>query len=291
MPQELKREEILTAPVSEFVAKLENRWSQGHFLCVGLDPDYTEITEQYGLGQFEFNQKVVDATYDLVCAYKPNSAFYVAEHRHGGMEALEDTVHYIRRTYPGIPVILDAKINDIGSTVKKYLQFVVFGVGADAVTLNPYLGKEAMQSFLDAADIGNIYLVKTSNPGAEEFQDLPVGPEQIPLYQYIVKQIATSWNDNGNCAVVVGATKPEELGIVRGLIGDMPMLIPGLGKAQGGRPEDLRAAYNSRGTGIIANLSRSIIFPEIRKGEQLADAVRREAITWHDAILNARIQG
>jgi len=289
MPLE-RGQDLIQAPKSEFVAMLEKRWSQGHFLCVGLDSDRDKITKLYGLGQFAFNKEIVDVTNNLVCAYKPNSAFYEAQLRRGGMVALIETVKYIHDHYPGIPVILDAKKNDIGNTAEQYARFVFDEIGADGVTLNPYLGREAMTPFLERSDKGNIYLVKTSNPGAGEFQDLPVGPEQTPLYQVVAQHIAESWNVNGNCAVVVGATKPRELLEVRELIGDMPMLIPGLGKVQGGRPEDLPPAYNQRGTGIIANLSREIIFPEVKEGEQLQSAIRRKAVEWHDAILQARTQ-
>ena len=288
MTAETGTKERLSTPKSEFLAMLEKRWSQGLFLCVGLDSDLSKIPN--GLSQYKFNKTIIDATSDLVCAFKPNSAFYEAELNRGGMKALVKTVDYIHSHYPGIPVILDAKKNDIGSTAEQYARAVFDEIGVDAVTLNPYLAKEAMMPFLERQDKGNIYLVKTSNPGAGEFQDLPVGPEQIPLYQVMACHIAESWNFNGNCGVVVGATKPRELGEVRELIGDMPILVPGLGKAQGGRPEDLPPAFNVHGTGIIANLSRGIIYPEVKEGERFADAVRREALKWHDAILQARAQ-
>lgn len=145
MSPDLKRDEVLGPPKSEFVAMLEDRWSQGHFLCVGLDSDPEKIPG--GLSQLEFNKLVIDSTHDLVCPLKPNEAFYVAQLRGGGVEALVETVEYIHAKYPRIPVILDSKKNDIGNTAEQYARFVFDEVGVDGVTLNPYLGKEAMTPF------------------------------------------------------------------------------------------------------------------------------------------------
>jgi orotidine-5'-phosphate decarboxylase len=283
---EIRRAENLGVPKSEFLAMLERRWLQGHFLCVGLDTDISKIP--VGLGQFDFNREIIDATHDLVCAYKPNSAFYEAQGREG-LKALSDTIGYIKLTYPGIPVILDAKRADIGDSNKQYARAVFDVLGADAVTLNPYFGREAMEPFLERADKGNIYLVKTSNPGGGEFQDLPIDTDRIPLYQIVAKHIAEVWNTRGNCAIVVGATYPHQLMNIRKIAPNLPFLIPGLGH-QGGKAEDLNNAFTPDGMGVIGNNASGIIFAKPFDGERQIDAVRREAVRWHDAILDARPQ-
>src|SRR3989344_2079604 len=142
-----KGKDLIQPPQSEFLAMLEKRWSQGNFLCVGLDSDPEKIPE--GLSQIEFNKLVISSTHDLVCAYKPNEAFYGAQLGRGGMGALVETVSYIHANYPDIPVILDSKKNDIGNTAEQYARFVFDEVGVDGVTLNPYLGREAMSPFLE----------------------------------------------------------------------------------------------------------------------------------------------
>jgi len=216
--------EFQESSTSEFVAKLEKHWSKGNFVSVGLDSDFYSIPEVvkdetpellppdlYLNDEYReeviytFNQQIVDATADLVCAYKPNAAFYEAEGDQG-WRALAKTVRYIKNNYPDIPVILDAKRADIGNTNNGYVKAAFDEIGADAITVHPYLGKEAMKPFLDRKDKGIIVLARTSNPGAGEFQDLKVGETQEPLYQVIARNVAESWNQNGNCAVVVGAT-------------------------------------------------------------------------------------
>lgn len=311
MPPEIRirKGENLAVPQSEFVAMLEERWSRGNLLCVGLDSDPRRIPD--GLSQFEFNKRVVDVTQDLVCAYKPNSAFYEAQLGQGGMEALVQTVNYIHDSYPGIPVILDAKRADILNTNLGYIKYAFDQVKADAVTVHPYLGREALGPFLDRGDKGIIVLVRTSNPEAGELQDLPVdlqvlsseyiekfgdlkelrdltGQDVLPLYQVLAYRISRYWNARGNVGVVVGATYPRELGEVRHIVGpDVFILAPGLGK-QGGKPEDLPLAYNDRGVGVIANNSSGIIFAKPEEGEGPFEAIRREAVKWHDEISPAK---
>jgi orotidine-5'-phosphate decarboxylase len=273
-----KSPDIKLSPQSEFTLKLEQRWQQGHFVCVGLDSDVRNIPAVIrGRSQFieeqlvAFNAAIVDATHDLVCAFKPNAAFYEM-HGEQGHRALKKTIQYIHEQYPSIPVILDAKRADIGSTNAGYVAAVFDEFGADAVTVNPYFGKEALKPFLDRQDKGIIVLVRTSNLGAGELQDLPVGTAQEPLYQVLARNIATSWNDKGNVAVVVGATFPQELTAVRSIIGDMPILIPGIG-AQGGEVEaTVTAGRDSRGMGMIINSSRGIIFAS--KGGDFAQVAR-----------------
>ncbi len=241
-----------------FLDKLTEKWDGGKFVCIGLDQ---QAVSSGNKSAFEFNKNIIDSTHNLVCAYKPNSAFYEALGAEG-WNILKQTVDYLRNNYPDIPLILDAKRADIGNTNTEYAKAIFDKLGFDALTVHPYLGKEAMQPFLDRTDKGIIVLVKTSNPGSGEFQDLEVGTEKLPLYQAVAKNVASSWNYNGNCAVVVGATYPDELKKVRGIIGDMPILIPGIG-AQGGDLEAiLQAGLNSKGQGIIISVSRSIIFAQ-----------------------------
>ena len=163
-----------------------------------------------------------------------------------------------------MPIILDAKRGDIGNTNEGYVKMTFDKLGVDAITVSPYLGKESLEPFLQRSDCGIIVLVKTSNPGAGEFQDLIVYPERSrrgkPLYQVVAKRIATDWNTNGNCAVVVGATYPEELLQVRKIIGDMPILIPGIGAQGGNVLETVKNGVNSKKQGIIISSSRGIIF-------------------------------
>jgi orotidine-5'-phosphate decarboxylase len=260
-----------------FLEKLERCWQRDTFVCVGLDSDYKqlpEIVRAYDFieeAMFRFNRDIVDATHDLVCAYKLNSAFYEAQ-GDNGFRALARTVHYIHERYPAIPVILDAKRGDIGSTNLGYAQSAFDVIDADAITVHPYLGKEALAPLLARREKGIIVLAKTSNPGSGEFQDLLVGPDQEPLYQVVARHVAKNWNDNGNCALVVGATYPAELQAVRSIVGDMPILIPGIGMQGGEVAETVTAGKDSRGRGMIINSSRSIIFAS--QGNDFAQAAR-----------------
>lgn len=274
----MRTPESKALPQSEFVVGLENRWQQGNFVCVGLDSDFAQIPQALKSSTSVedvitgFNQEIVDATHDLVCAYKPNAAFYEAQGDQG-LRALARTVRHIKDNYPDIPVILDAKRADIGNTNNGYVQAAFDQLGVDAITVHPYLGREAMRPFLDRKDKGIIVLARTSNPGAGEFQDLPVGQAQEPLYRVIARQVAQSWNANGNCAIVVGATYPKELAEIRGIVGNMPILIPGIG-AQGGEVEaTVNAGKDSRTWGMIVNSSRGIIFAS--KGADFALAARQ----------------
>jgi orotidine-5'-phosphate decarboxylase len=245
-------------------------------LCVGLDSDIDKIPKHIQSGehpQSTFNKAVVDATHDLVCAYKPNTAFYESRGL-AGIEALKRTCDYIRESYPDIPIILDAKRGDIGSTNEGYVKFAFDYLGADAITLHPYLGREALQPFLDRADKGCIILCRTSNPGSGEFQD--------ELYKTVAEHVAKEWNKNNNCALVVGATYPSELEIVRDIVGSMPLLIPGIG-AQGGDVEQtVKAGVDSTGKNAMINSSRSIIFASAY--EDFAQKANEEATKLRDEI-------
>lgn len=266
-----------------FMDKLAARWDEGYFVCVGLDSEVSKLPacvrdNEGGQEQLRFNMAIVDATADIVCAYKPNTAFYEALGSIGIM-ALEETIAYITSTYPDIPVILDAKRADIGNTNAGYVSFAFDQLGADAITVHPYLGREALGPFLDRGDKGIIVLCRTSNPGAGEFQDLPIWEDvefhhgTHPLFEQVAYNVSREWNANGNCAVVVGATYPEELAKVREIVGDMPILIPGLG-TQGGEIEPtVKAGQTKDGRGMINNLSRAVIFAS--PGTDFAEAARQ----------------
>lgn len=222
-----------------FSDKLESKWEEGKFVCVGLDN-----------GDFEFNKKIIDATFDLVCAYKPNAAFYKEAE-------LQKTVDYIKTNYQDIPIILDAKRGDIGNTNEAYAKTIFDDLGADAVTVHPYLGKQSLEPFLKRSDKGIFVLVKTSNPGAGEFQDLQVNGSL--LYQVVAEHIKT-WGNN--LGAVVGATYPEELKKVRSIVGDMPILVPGIGTQGGNLEAVIKNGLNSQKQGLIISSSRDIIFAE-----------------------------
>lgn len=240
-------------------------------VCVGLDSDAAKLPT--GVEQLAFNKAVVDATHDLVCAYKPNTAFYEALGAEG-IQTLKDTCDYIRGVAPDVLIILDAKRADIGNTNNGYVQFAYDYLGADAITLHPYLGREALEPFLLREDKGSIILCRTSNPGAGEFQDRPVDGHK--LYEHVAKMVAMDWNTGGNCMLVVGATYPEEAAAIRQIVGDgLWFLVPGVG-AQGGSVEaTMVAAQNSRGDGLIISSSRDIIFAS--SGADFAQAARAKA--------------
>jgi orotidine-5'-phosphate decarboxylase len=229
-------------------------------VCVGLDSDIAKLPERVRTGpkpQATFNKAIIYATQDLVCAYKPNTAFYEAFGTEG-IDELKNTCDFLKAHYPEIPIIIDAKRADIGNTNEGYCKFVFDYLGVDAITLQPYMGGEALKPFLAYKEKGIFILCKTSNPGSGEFQDLRI--DGTLLYEIVAKNVSEKWNENNNCAIVVGATYPSELAAVRKIVGSMPILIPGIG-AQGGDVEKtVKAGIDSKGTGAIINASRSIIF-------------------------------
>lgn len=248
-------------------------------LCVGLDPDPIKMPPHLEGDVLRFNKAIIDSTHNLVCAYKPNSAFYEALGPKG-IEQLKQTVEYIHEKCPNIPIILDAKRADIGNTNNGYIKFIFDYLYMDAVTLHPYLGGEALEPFLELGDKGMIILCRTSNPGASEFQDLSDGSR---VYQHVAKTVAKKWNANGNCLLVVGATYPEEMKEIRKLVGkEMIFLVPGVG-AQGGDVEALmKAGLGANQRGLIISSSRAVIFAS--DGEDFAEAARAEAKRTRDEI-------
>ncbi len=251
-------------------------------LCVGLDPVLEKLPphlQKIKNPLFTFNKAIIDETADLVCCYKPNSAFYEAFGEQGIGE-LKKTCDYLRENHPEIPILLDCKRGDIGNTNKGYIQFAFDYLHVDAVTLHPYLGQEAIYSFLDRKEKGIFILCKTSNPGSGEFQNLLI--DNNPLYTIVAKHVASEWNTNKNCFLVVGATYPEELQKVREVVGDMTILTPGLG-AQGGKVGTLmQAGLNSQKAGLIINSSREILFAG--DGKDFAQKAREKAAALRDEV-------
>jgi orotidine-5'-phosphate decarboxylase len=270
-----------------FWEMVRDRWEGDRSVCVGLDSDINQIPKflfrdfmDVEDPVFRFNVGIIKATAGIVCAFKPNIAFYEACGEEG-ISALRRTIEYIHRN-TDVPVILDAKRADIGNTNAGYVRFIFEYLGADAVTVHPYLGREALQPFLERKDKGVFVLCRTSNPGAGEFQDLRVEGE--PLYCHVARHIASEWNGNENCGLVVGATYLEELRKVREIVGDMPILIPGIGAQGGDLERTVLAGKNSQGQGMIINSSRGIIFAS--KGKDFAEAAEREALRLHREIIS-----
>jgi orotidine-5'-phosphate decarboxylase len=241
------------------IAKYEARaLSVNSLLCVGLDSDTTKIPTQFA-NPFEFNKWIIDQTHPYVCAYKPNMAFYEALGAKG-WDYLIQTVDYIRSNHPDIFTICDAKRADIGNTNMGYVRAIFDELGFDAITLHPYLGKEALAPFLERQDKVSIILCRTSNPESGEFQNMMVGDK--PLWRVIAERVATDWNTHHNCMLVMGATYPEEFAGLRDIIGDMPLLIPGIGAQGGNLAGVMRHGIAKNDLGLIINASRSIIFAQ-----------------------------
>jgi orotidine-5'-phosphate decarboxylase len=249
--------------VSKFQKKLDKIVKKNNSLvCVGLDSSFDKLPSKFRRlkhPQFEFNKTIIEATHKFVCAYKPNTAFYEARGDRGIGE-LKMTMDYLKEYYPEICTILDAKRADIGSTNEGYVACIFDWLGFDAVTLHPYLGSEALAPFLKRKEKGCIILCRTSNPGAEEFQDLKVGKEL--LYQVVARKVVSKLNKNSNCLLVAGATYPDELKKIRKIVGDMTLLVPGIGAQGGDVKKTVKAGLNSKGAGMIINSSRGIIFSD-----------------------------
>ena len=265
-----------------FASRLAAAWkATNSLLCVGLDPEPKKFPDQFRDapgGIFEFNKAIIDATRDLVCAYKPQFAHYAA---HAAENQLEHTIDYIKTRCPDAIVILDSKRGDIGSTAEQYAHEAFERYGADAVTVNPYLGRDSVEPFLKHADKGVIILCRTSNAGAKDFQDLQVGPDK-KMYQHVAEFVAKEWNSAGNCMLVVGATYPEELADIRSRVGDLPFLVPGVGAQGGDVAKVMAAGKTSAGTGLVISSSRSSLYAS--SGEDFAAAARKAALELRDSI-------
>ena len=269
-----------------FMQALRTRWNDANSLvCVGLDPEPAKFPARFANDPdavFNFCRAIVDATAEYVCSFKPQIAHFAAL---CAEDALQRLIAHIHAAHPGIPVILDSKRGDIGSTAQHYSAEAFDRYCADAVTANPYLGRDSMQPFLDRADRGVVILCRTSNPGAGDLQDLVVsgnGSDGRPLYQHVAQKIAHEWNTNGNCALVVGATWPAQLREVRAIVGDVPFLVPGVG-AQGGDVEAVVTnAKTANGTGLIVSSSRAILYAS--SGDGFADAAAKATKSLRDEI-------
>ena len=262
--------------------KFANIWQKNDsMVCVGLDPDLGKLPEcvknaEYPI--FEFNKAIIDATAPYVCAYKPQAAYYAGQDCD---DELAMTIDYILENYPEIPVILDVKRGDIGSTAEQYAKEAFDRYHADAVTVNPYMGSDAVVPFLKYEGKGVVVLCRTSNPGSKELQEL-VTTEGKKLYEHVALLARDVWNKDGNVMMVLGATFPEELKAVRELCPDMPFLVPGVG-AQGGDVEKV-VSYGRRsdGYGLIVNSSRGIIYAS--KGDDFAAAAGAAAKELRDQM-------
>jgi len=246
-------------------------------LCVGLDPDPELMPAKVGI--FEFNKAIIDATSDLVCAYKLNLAFYEALDDEG-LDALKRTIKYIP---DDIPMIGDAKRGDIGNTAKAYAKALFSNLNFDAATVNPYLGFDSIEPFIQYRDKGVFILCRTSNASAVDLQSLQceAEPDYRPLFE-IVAQKASQWNTYGNIGLVVGVTYPEELRLIRQSHPDMPILIPGIGAQGGDLASAVRYGVDSKGEKAIINSSRQIIYASREK--DFAEAARRAASELRDQI-------
>ena len=245
-------------------------------LCVGLDPDPGRIPEacrQSDRPIFEFNKAIIDATHDLASCFKPQVAHYASE---AAEDQLQETIDYIQSR--GVPVLLDAKRGDVGNTAEMYARELFERYGADAVTVNPYLGKDSLQPYLDYADRGVFVLCRTSNPGGSDLQNLVLDSGQT-LYERVAQTARDEWNGNNNVGLVVGATRPEELRRIRNICGDMTFLLPGVG-AQGADIREMMGA--GQGGGMLISSSRAILYAG--PGEDFAEQARRVARETLDEI-------
>ncbi len=270
-----------------FWEKLEQAARRNRSLvCVGLDPfmgKLPDCVKETDRPFFEFNRQIIDATCDWVCCYKPQAAYYAGADRDN---ELKMTIEYIHERAPEVPVILDVKRGDIGSTAEQYAAEAFERYAADAVTVNPYMGFDAVKPFLDHADKGVIILCRTSNPHSGDFQNLVA--DGVPLYEHVARRVRDEWNYNRNAALVVGATYPEELSRLRSICPDLWFLVPGVG-AQGGDLEKVViSGCNSAGNGIIVNSSRGIIFAD--RSEKFAVAAGEAAAKLRDQINSFRFR-
>ncbi|AMP06844.1 orotidine-5'-phosphate decarboxylase [Collimonas pratensis] len=268
-----------------FIEKLSAAWrTNNSLLCVGLDPDIAKFPahlQQQPDAIYTFCKEIIDATAATACAFKPQIAYFSAMRAEDQLEAI---CAYLRENHPNIPIVMDAKRGDIGATAEQYAREAFERYGADAVTVSPYMGFDSVAPYLEWKDRGAIVLCRTSNAGGSDLQFLTV--DGVPLYQHVARLVAEKWNTNGQCGLVVGATFPQELAQVRSIIGDMPLLVPGVG-AQGGDIEaTVHAGKTSNGMGMMINSSRAILYakPDLAADEDFAQAAKRVALETRDAI-------
>ena len=247
-------------------------------LCVGLDSALDKLPERFRSAdhpQFAFNRWIIEQTHPYASAYKPNIAFYEARGDQG-LHDLKLTLDYLHEQHPDIFTICDAKRGDNSTSNAGYVAAIFDWFDFDAMTLQPYMGSQVLQPFLSRPDKGCIILCRTSNPGDEEFQALLINNGK-PLWQVVAEKVSRAWNINDNCMLVVGATHPDELSQVRALVGDMTLLVPGIGEQGGSVEESVQAGLNAQRKGMIINASRSIIFAADPAAEarRLGDEINR----------------
>jgi orotidine-5'-phosphate decarboxylase len=229
-------------------------------LCVGLDPELEKIPERFKSAKFplfEFNRWLIERTHECAAAYKPNMAFYEARGE-VGLRELRQTIEYLRAEHPEIVTVCDAKRADIGNTNRGYVTSIFDVMQCDAVTLHPYLGREALEPFLERKDKACIVLCRTSNPGAGEFQDLEIGGR--PLWEIVAERVSHEWNGNGNCMLVVGATYPAEMQRIRKVAPNLPFLVPGVGAQGGDVAAVVHAGLDANGGGLLISSSRGVMY-------------------------------
>ena len=260
-----------------FIDTIQQRWAaQATQVCVGLDP-FPEQFPSSVASIFEFNKAIIDATADLVCCFKPQFAHFAAV---AAEDQLKQTITYIKRNYPTVPVILDSKRGDIGSTASMYAKEAFEHYQADAVTVNPYMGSDTVMPFAEHKEKGVIVLCRTSNPSASEFQNQLINGE--PLYIQVARMAQEKWNKYGNICLVVGATAPEEMAKIRAVAPDLPFLVPGIGAQGGDLAATVKAGSYTSGNGLMINSSRAVLYAS--NGPDFADAARRETQRLKDAI-------
>jgi orotidine-5'-phosphate decarboxylase len=264
-----------------FIEKLSAAWTaHDSLLCVGLDPDIAKFPAHLQ-GQpdaiFTFCKAIIDSTADVACSFKPQIAYFAAVRAEDQLEAI---CSYLRENYQHIPIILDAKRGDIGATAEQYAREAFERYGADAVTVNPYMGSDSVAPYMEWKERGTIVLCRTSNPGGSDLQFLNANGK--PVYQHVAQLVAEKWNTNGQCALVVGATFPHELAQVRAIVGDMPLLVPGIGAQGGDVAATVAAGKTANGSGMMINSSRAILYAG--QGEDFAAAARVVALETRDAI-------
>lgn len=271
----------------DFTRMLRAAWEKNNsLLCVGLDPDPLRfpaaMRQHAGDAIFTFCKAIIDATADQVCAFKPQIAYFAA---HRAEEQLEALISHIHQHYPGIPVILDAKRGDIGSTAEQYAREAFERYQADAVTVNPYMGWDSIAPYCAYPKKGVIVLCRTSNSGGSDLQMQTLISGEC-VYEMIAHKVSQKWNISGNLSLVVGATFPQQLKRVREIVGEMPLLVPGIGAQGGSIPETIRYGCDHQGTGLMINASRAILYAS--PGDDFASAARRSAIEMNKEINSFR---
>jgi orotidine-5'-phosphate decarboxylase len=270
----------------DFLKKLETAWTETRsMVCVGLDPRMDRLPASIRSGKepfYRFNREIIEATRAHACAYKPQFACYAAENR---VPELRRTIAFLKEAAPELPVILDAKRGDIGSTAEQYAREAFEVLRADAVTVNPYMGGDTLEPFTRWTAKGVVVLCKTSNPGSADLQDLVLASGD-PLYLEVARKAAGEWNRNGNLCLVAGATYPDELARIRAVVGRMPLLVPGIGAQGGDLAATLRAGLREDGWGLLINSSRGIIHAS--SGDDFATAAADAARELKAACLAIR---